>query len=186
LTLEITPRIIHLMRELPPVLIEIAHYWAWLLRTGSMEYEETLEPNSAVLVWFTDDAVLTPPSSADDWNEVIMQEVVYLSASLVSPLWRDKKSRTELLERFAEVLAVGDSIGRSQQPADLIVHLVDTPASTAGMKAGFEIWIHCAQGTFVSVTTLGLDVKSQIALAPDAALKVEGAVAIDGYLSRYQ
>lgn len=174
------------MREIPTVLIEIAHYWAWLLRTGSMEFEETLEPNSAVLIWFTEDAVLAPPMSADDWNDVVMQEVMPLSAELVRPLWSDEKRRTQLLDRFAELLTVGESIPGLQQPADLIVHLVDTPPSTEGMRGGFEIWIHCAGGTFVSVTTLGLDLESQIALAPDAMLRVQGALAIDGYLSRYE
>jgi len=174
------------MRQIPPVLLEIVHYWAWLLRTGSMEFEETLEPNSAVLVWFTDNAVLAPPPSADDWNDVVMQEVATLPAALVNPLWRDEESRTQLLERFAELLAVGGAIAGPQRPADLIVHWVDTPPSTVGMKGMFQIWIHCAQGTFLSVTTLGLDLASQIALAPDAALKVEGAMAIDRYLSHYE
>ena len=174
------------MRHIPPVLIHIVHYWAWLLRTGAIAFEETLEPNSAVLVWFTDDAVLAPPPSADDWNDVVMQEVIFLPAALVSPLWRDVESRPELLERFAELLAVGESIEGPDEPADLIVHLVDTPPAAVGMRGGFELWLHCAHGTFLSVTTLGLDLDSQIALAPDGAIKVQGALAIDGYLSRYE
>ena len=174
------------MRYIPPVLLEIAQHWAWLLRTGAIEFEETLEPNSAVMVWFTEDALLDPPPSVDDWNDGVFQETIYLSAALVSPLWRDVESRPELLERFAELLAVGESIEGPDEPADLIVHLVDTPPAAVGMRGGFELWLHCAHGTFLSVTTLGLDLESQIALAPDAAHKVRGELAIDGYLSRYE
>lgn len=172
------------MRDLSPVLIEIVHNWAWLLRTGAMEFEETLEPNSVVMVWFSDEAVLTPPSSADDWDGVI-QEIAFLPAEVVNPLWLEGGRRSLLLRKFAESLAEGCWIDERQRPVDMIVHLVDIPPATAGMTGGFQVWMHCAQGTVMSVTTLGLDVDAQIALAPDGAVKVEGAMAIDGYLERY-
>jgi len=168
------------MRDISPVLLSAAHHWAWLLRTGLMEREETLEPNSAVIVWFSDAVVKRPPADVDAALDArLFYKLANVPAATVQALWREPKDRHLLMRLFAASLEHGPPM-TEEPPADLIVHLVDTllPAG----RRGFEIRLHCSLGTYLSVTTLAPDTESQVTLAPDAAVRVDDDLSIDKFL----
>ncbi len=168
------------MRGFPAVLLNAVHHWAWLLRTGLMEFEETLEPNSAVIVWFNDDLVARPPADVDAAIERgLFRMLRGVPAEHVNALWRGPKDKHMLMQLFAASLEDGPPM-TEDPPADLIVHLVDT--LLPGGKAGFEIRLHCSLGTYVSITTLAPDTESQIELAPDGAIRVDDELSVGRFL----